>query len=467
MLVFTLTGLAMKSPLFDRSPNCVLGRSLTVGALGLLAVACGGGRGGPPEVTPVQSEPARAGTLEETSEYVANLNNRQSVTLRPRVAGQVVALKALQGDTVTAGTPLLQIDPSTQKATLESTQASAQAAQADVAAFRAALGASEAALNTARANLRATQASRLARASELELQRRNLERDRTLAEQGVIPARELENRVNAFETATANLNTLDRQMEAQKAAIAQGEAEVARAQANLAAAEQRQAQAQAAANREAAQLEFFTVVAPFDGTIGSIPVKVGDTVTTDTALLTLTQNQAFELEIAVPLENAPRLRVGLPVRVLDRSGKPQAEGTLSFVAPDVNPRNQSILVKAGLEDPNGVLRANQFLRAQIVWEQREGVLVPNTAIVPLAGQNFVFVATEANTAAATPGPRRSAGAAWAQAKPLIARQKPVKIGRLVGNDREILEGLQPGEPIVVGGLQILRDGSKITPAPAP
>ncbi|HAN46302.1 MAG TPA: efflux transporter periplasmic adaptor subunit [Cyanobacteria bacterium UBA8156] len=418
--------------------------------------------GGPPEVTPVQIEPARTGTLEDTSEYVANLNNRQSVTLRPRVAGQVATLQALQGDTVTAGTTLLQIDPSTQKAALESAQANAQAAQADVAAFQAAFGASDAALNTARANLLASRASRLSRASELELQRRNLDRDRTLAEQGVIPSRDLENRVNAFENATANLNTLDRQIEAQTAAIAQAEAEVNRAQANLAAAGQRQAQAQAAANREAAQLRFFTVVAPFDGTIGSIPVKVGDAVTTDTPLLTLTQNQTFELEIAVPLENAPRLRVGLPVRVLDREGKPQAEGTLAFVAPDVSARNQSILVKAGLENPNEVLRANQFLRAQIVWEQREGVLIPNTAIVPLAGQNFVFVATEK-----APITQRQPGAAWAQAKTLIARQKPVKIGRLVGNDREILEGLQPGEKVVVGGLQTLRDGSKITPATTP
>ncbi|MGQ9865387.1 MAG: efflux RND transporter periplasmic adaptor subunit [Pseudanabaenaceae cyanobacterium] len=463
MLPYKLIVLAMKSPTLNRAINRVLGQNLALGSLALLLGACGTvPRRGPPEVTPVQIAPARIGTLEDTSEYVANLNNRQSVTLRPRVAGQVVALRALQGDAVTAGTPLIQIDPSIQKATLESAQASVQAAQADVEALRAALSASEAALNTARANLSATQASRLARASELELQRRNLERDRTLAEQGVIPARELENRLNAFETATANLNTLDRQIEAQTAAIAQGEAEVARAQANLTAAEQRQAQAQAAANREAAQLGFFTVVAPFDGTIGSIPVKVGDTVTTNTPLLTITQNQAFELEIAVPLERAPQLRVGLPIRVLDREGKPQAESTLAFISPDVSARNQSILVKAGLEDPNEVLRANQFLRAQIIWERREGVLIPNTALVPLAGQNFVFVATEEATAT-----QRPPGAAWAEAKPLIARQKPVKIGRLVGNDREILEGLQPGERVVVGGLQTLRDGSKITPVSAP
>ncbi|NJK59298.1 MAG: efflux RND transporter periplasmic adaptor subunit [Oscillatoriales cyanobacterium SM2_1_8] len=448
-----------------KAPAPSLAQILVMGTLGVWMTACGAAQqGGPPDATPVQIAAARTGSLEDTSEYVANLNNRQSVTLRPRVAGQIVALNALQGDAVTMGTPLLQIDPSTQKATLESNLASAQAAQADVAAFRAALAASEAALNTARANLSATQASRLARASELELQRRNLERDRTLAEQGVIPTRELESRVNAFESATANLNTLDRQIEAQTAAVTQGEAEVARAQANLVATEQRQAQAQAAAGREAAQLEFFRVVAPFDGVIGSIPVKVGDAVNTDTPLLTLTQNQSFELEIAVPLEKAPQLRVGLPVRVLDREGKPQAEGTIAFVAPDVNARNQSILVKVGLEDPNNVLRANQFLRAQVVWAQREGVLVPNTAIVPVAGQNFVFAAIAATD---SPQGQTRPGAAWAQEKPLIARQKPVKIGQLVGNDREILEGLQPGDQIVVGGLQTLRDGSKIVPAPAP
>jgi multidrug efflux pump subunit AcrA (membrane-fusion protein) len=48
---------------------------------------------------------------------------------------------------------------------------------------------------------------------------------------------------------------------------------------------------------------------------------------------------------------------------------------------------------------------------------------------------------------------------------LIARQKPVKLGSISGNNYQVLEGLQPGEKIVVSGLSRLSDGAAIIPEP--
>jgi multidrug efflux pump subunit AcrA (membrane-fusion protein) len=97
----------------------------------------------------------------------------------------------------------------------------------------------------------------------------------------------------------------------------------------------------------------------------------------------------------------------------------------------------------------------------VIWNQRQGVVVPATAITRLGGQNFVFVAQQA------PPQKQQSQEQSERAQPeLIARQKPVKLGNIQGNNYQVLEGLKPGERLVVSGLLNLRDGAPITPESA-
>jgi multidrug efflux pump subunit AcrA (membrane-fusion protein) len=48
-------------------------------------------------------------------------------------------------------------------------------------------------------------------------------------------------------------------------------------------------------------------------------------------------------------------------------------------------------------------------------------------------------------------------------KGLVARQRPLKVGELVGNDYVVLDGLKAGDRVVVSGVQRLADGVPITP----
>jgi multidrug efflux pump subunit AcrA (membrane-fusion protein) len=72
---------------------------------------------------PVQVHIVQATRIAETTEYLSVLKSRQSAVINPQVEGQVTAIFVKSGEQVSAGTPLLQIDPLKQQATVSSQEA--------------------------------------------------------------------------------------------------------------------------------------------------------------------------------------------------------------------------------------------------------------------------------------------------------------------------------------------------------
>ncbi|PLS68545.1 MAG: efflux transporter periplasmic adaptor subunit [Cyanobacteria bacterium M5B4] len=413
----------------------------------LLISACGGPPGGfgrGPVV--VETAPLTVGTIEDSSDFIATLNSRQSVTLKPRVTGQVSQILVKPGDRVGAKTPLLLIDPSQQVATVQSNEAQVATAKAEIASREAALQSARAGYESAKALLSAREADRLQRVSALNLQRRDAQRDRELFSAGVISQRVLEVRINNLEGAEAALQSLDREIKAQEAKVAEAEARIAQAEAELDGARQRLQQFQSNTLREQVQLEFHQISAPFDGLVGTIPVKVGDFVNSATELLTLTQSDQLEVEIAIPVDRASQLKEGLAVKILDEQNKIVGDGTIFFISPTVNPQSQSVLVKAVFDNKDGKLRQDQLVRVRLVWDSRPGLKVPVTAVSRQAGKTFVYV-IETDT---TEGTTKT-----------IAKQKRIEVGKIIQNQQEVLSGLQPKETVVVSGIQFLRDGAEV------
>jgi RND family efflux transporter MFP subunit len=104
----------------------------------LLAIGCGqktsagGPGGGGPPAMPVQVEIAQSIRIADTTEYLSVLKSRQSAVINPQVEGQITKIFVKSGDQVGAGTPLLQIDPLKQEATLSSQQATLAAQEANL-----------------------------------------------------------------------------------------------------------------------------------------------------------------------------------------------------------------------------------------------------------------------------------------------------------------------------------------------
>jgi RND family efflux transporter MFP subunit len=193
------------------------------------------------------------------------------------------------------------------------------------------------------------------------------------------------------------------------------------------------------------ELQYHRIAAPASGIVGDIPVREGDRVTPETVITTIDQPEGLEAYLNVPLEPAADLEPGLTVELLDRAGKVIASNPITFIAPRADDGTQSVLVKAALgRVPPGV-RVMQYVRARIVWSSQPGLAVPVLAVSRIAGQPFVFVAEQ-------------------NGEGFAARQKPVSLGDLVGDDYEVRGGLQAGERVIVSNLQKIGNGAPVKPS---
>ena len=243
-------------------------------------------------------------------------------------------------------------------------------------------------------------------------------------------------------------------LESLVAAGAISRAEFDQAQNSLRSAEARLATTIAQVKEGRVQLAFTRVEAPHAGIVGDITVRAGDRVSTSTVITTIDDKQGLEANVQVPIDRSPQLRLGLPLRLLDADGNTVATNPLTFVAPRVDDATQTVLVKALLREAPPAVRVLQFVRSRIVWREVQGLKAPVTAVTRISGQYFCFVAEK--------GPQGG----------LVARQKPIDVGQVVGNDYVITRGLQAGEQLIVSGIQKIGDGAPVqvqaaAPAAAP
>ena len=259
------------------------------------------------------------------------------------------------------------------------------------------------------ATVNTQQDTRAAKVAALQYARQQYDRVQGLKASGVISQQELDQAKSALDAAQADLNSVESQVREQQA-----------------------------------ELRYYRVTAPAAGIVGDIPVRVGDRVTVGTLLTTVDGPGIMEAYISVPVERAAQLKPGLAVRILDSTGNVLAESHIAFISPQVDDQTQTVLVKAGISNTTGTLRPAQFIRARVVWGTHGGPVVPVLAVLRISGQYFAFVAEQEKDG-------------------LVARQRPVKVGQIVGNDYVVMEGIKEGDRVIVSGTQFLRDGVPVSP----
>ena len=260
------------------------------------------------------------------------------------------------------------------------------------------------------ATVRATESQRASREADLALAKQQLVRMQTLYEAGAVSRAELDQAEAAHKSAEAHLAAV-------QSLIREGEVE----------------------------LQYYRVTAPSAGIIGDIPTRQGDRVTPATVITTIDQPEGLEAYVSVPLERAGALRSGLMVELLDADGKPIASNPITFVAPRVDDQTQSVLVKVTLRQMPSSIRVMQYVRSRIIWSNDPVLAVPIVAVTRIAGQHFVFTAEQSD-------------------KGFVARQKPVTLDEVVGEDYIIRSGLEPGARVIVSNIQKLGDGAPVKPS---
>ena len=219
--------------------------------------------------------------------------------------------------------------------------------------------------------------------------------------------------------------------------------ELERAQAALEAADATRKSAESAVAQRRVQLQYYTVRAPFAGTVSDVLVRVGDAVNTGTVITSIAQADALEVSVAVPAERARTIDERTTVEILDGSGTPIVTTTVYYVAPQADPRTQLVDVKAAFPNTTG-LRPSELVRTRLVFSTRKALQVPALAVARQSGQPFVFVVQEKDG-------RTTVG------------RRPVELGTLGDRSYVVLSGLQEGERIATSSLLALRDGTAVKP----
>ncbi|MGA3106193.1 MAG: efflux RND transporter periplasmic adaptor subunit [Terriglobales bacterium] len=260
------------------------------------------------------------------------------------------------------------------------------------------------------ATLKSQDNARAAQVAQLTWAKQNFQRVSGLAAAGVVSKQDLDQARNTLDAAQAQLTSLEAQV-----------------------------------NEQQVQLHYYRVVAPRAGIVGDVPVRVGDRVVTTTQLTTVDRPGSLEAYIYVPIEKSADLKMNLPVQIVDGEGNLLAHSRITFISPQVDNSTQTILAKATITNSNDSLRTAQFIRARLVWGSQDKPVVPVVAVSRLGGLYFAFVAE----------PDQKGG--------YVVRQKPLQIGEIVGNNYVVLDGIKPGDKVIVTGTQFLIDGIPVIP----
>lgn len=331
----------------------------------------------PPVVTVMEVVPR---DVPVSIEYVAQTQSSHLVNIHARVSGFLDKRVYTEGEFVKQGQVLFRMDP--------------KPFQAQLTQALAALSMQKASLETARANLTRT---------------------KPLAELKALSRKDLDDATGQFESASA--------------AVEQAKAQVETARLNL---------------------SYTTIASPVTGVAGAAQQTDGTYISTQNSLLTTVavlspmwvnfsisenemqrfRNQADKGLIQRPKDDSYLVEVLL----VDGSVFPHT-GRIAFADPSFNSQTGTFLIRASVENPQGVLRPNQYVRVRL-----RGATRPNAILVPQA--------------AVQQGPKGHF--VWVVGTDGKVDQRPVMVGDWHGTDWFIFEGLSAGDRVVVEGTLALR-----------
>lgn len=366
-----------------------------------------------------------ARTVDLTGEVVAG----NSVTISATVEGAISFCPWREGDRVAAaGDKLIAIDRAMYRAEVEAAKASLSVAQAKLADMKAGARPEEIA-----------QARELVRKLEeaTSFARLDMERISALVAKQGLPG-------EAMERAKVALVDQQSQLESARQRLAMLEAGPTRTQ--IAVAEAAVEEASAKQKMAEARLDECMLVAPFAGVINKVHVRPGDLATAKLPLIEMYDPKSLVVRFAVPEALAAELHDGMPVALsFDALAGRSVKGQLIRVYPELDRRMRTRTVEA-TSDEGVTLVPGMFARVRLILAAAKGVpAVPAEAVLQTPDdKSVVFVVNDGK-----------------------AHRKTIRGGIAEGGWVQVLDGLAPGERVIVGGLGRLKDGMPVTVAPTP
>jgi RND family efflux transporter MFP subunit len=405
---------------------------LTIGGM-LAATGCSNAKSEakPPDPPSVKVVAVEQRDVPVYREWIGTLDGLVNADIKAQVSGYLVKQAYTEGTFVKAGQLLFQIDPRPFQAVVDQSQGQLAQSQGQLEQARAQLVQAEAQVAVAEANQRRVQL--------------DVDRYTPLAEQQAITQQDLDN-------ATQNNTAAKAQLQAAKAAVETARATITAASAAVQAAK-------AAAETAQINLGFTRLVSPIDGIPGIAQMQVGALVnpaggpittvsTVDPIKVYFTASEQEYLEYTRRFPTAEKRQANnrlleLELILADGTVYPE-KGKFYFADRQVDVRTGAIRLAGLFPNPGNSLRPGQYGRVRTATQvQHDALLVPQQAVIDLQGTHQVAVVD-------------------ASEKVSI---RPVNLGETIGTQWIIRDGVKAGDRVVVEGLQKVRQGMTVSPAP--
>ena len=384
-------------------------RWIAGGLLVLLALSAAGlwfglaGRAGLAVRTAVAQPIAGSAANASVLDATGYVTARRQATVSAQITGTLTDVLIEEGDHVKSGQVLGRLEDTAQRAALAQAQAQLHSAQALLGQYQAQLAQSE----------------------------RDVKRAEDLVERKLVSQQAVEQARTQVETGAAQVQGQRKQIE-------------------LAAASVRAAQV---------QLGYCTVRAPFTGVVIAKAAQVGEIVSplsagggfTRTGIGTIVDMDSLEIEVDVNEAYINRVQPGQPVEsVLNAYPDWKVPSHVIAIIPTADRSKATVKVRIGLDLKDGRIVPDMGVRVSFLEEHKaaaqtqerpRGVLVPAAAIRKEGDQEVVFVLKE----------RR-------------AQRRTVTLGGAIGDTRQVLAGVSPGEAVIVEAPAGLKDDAAVTAA---
>lgn len=432
----------------------------------------------------VAVEDVQSRDIDETLEVTGELATSQDVQVGAKVGGRLSVVYVKDGDRVSAGQLLAEVDGANQRIQVQQAQAQVSAANAALAQAKAnavvgpsrssaALAQAQAQLRSARAQLQKAlngarpeeraqaDAAVAAAKSNMDTAQKELERVRSLFNEQVVSQQRLDQAENAFNGARAQYQqALEQQrltqnivrpedIESARESVRQAEEAVRTADANkrldVLLTQQVQA-AQANLNAARAQLALaqqslndLQVRAPYAGQVSGRPLQAGTVVAPGSPIVRIVGGEGTYFEGDLPATMLAQVRAGGTVQVaVDGLADQTFPGTLSSISPSASSIGRIFKARITLSSTPAGVRPGMFARGTVVLRTVRGAtVVPTGALLKRGDRTVVFVVdgNKAKEVTVVPGLRT--------------------------NGLTQVSGVEPGAKVVVSGQSDLETGAEL------
>ena len=189
-----------------------------------------------------------------------------------------------------------------------------------------------------------------------------------------------------------------------------------------------------------AQLQDYTIRAPFSGALGTRQISTGAVVDSDTVITTLDDTTRIKLDFTVPEIYLGVLKLGMNVSARSAAYPDRNfEGTVAAISSRVDPETRTLTIRAHIPNPERLLKPGMLLTVDLIKDRSRTLIVPEEAVILEKDKKYALVVTPEN----------------------IVTKIEIVTGRRSPGKVEVISGLNAGQQVIIKGITRVRSGTSV------